>query len=79
MAIQSLIGNTIAITGSSKGIGKATATLLQELGVNLVLGSRSNIESLNENVLELPLDVTSEESVKSFFYKQLISSEQWIY
>jgi 3-oxoacyl-[acyl-carrier protein] reductase len=62
-----LAGKTIAITGSSKGIGKETALLLQSLGANLVLGSRSNKEHLSENVLSLPLDVTDEQSVKNFY------------
>lgn len=58
---------TIVITGSSKGIGKETALLLKPLGVKLVLGSRSNEVKINKNILELPLDVTNEESVKNFF------------
>ncbi|MFS0687685.1 SDR family oxidoreductase [Sporosarcina sp. 179-K 8C2 HS] len=71
MTSKSLFGKTIAITGSSKGIGKETATLLQGLGANLVLGSRSNSKSLNGNALELPLDVTNEESVKNFFLQAI--------
>ncbi|BDG45735.1 MULTISPECIES: SDR family oxidoreductase [Parageobacillus] len=62
-----LAGKTIAITGSSKGIGKETALLLQNLGANLVLGSRSNNDQLSENVLSLHLDVTDEQSVKNFY------------
>jgi 3-oxoacyl-[acyl-carrier protein] reductase len=62
-----LAGKTIAITGSSKGIGRETALLFQRLGANLVLGSRSNKGHLSENVLSLPLDVTNEQSVKNFF------------
>lgn len=64
---QQLKGKTIAITGSSKGIGEETGRLLRELGVNLVLGSRNNKENHTKNVLELPLDVTSEQSVKNFY------------
>ncbi|MCQ6275532.1 SDR family oxidoreductase [Bacillus sp. V3B] len=62
-----LSGKTIAITGSSKGIGKETATLLENLGANLVLGSRSSKQRVNSNVLNLPLDVTDEKSVKAFY------------
>jgi 3-oxoacyl-[acyl-carrier protein] reductase len=61
-----LKGKNIAITGASKGIGKETARLLKELGANLVLGSRSSKEIVSENVLEMFLDVTNEESVKGF-------------
>ncbi|MEQ2528356.1 SDR family oxidoreductase [Bacillaceae bacterium CLA-AA-H227] len=63
----SLKGKTVAITGSSRGIGKAIADAIHQVGGNLVLGSRSNVKQLEENVLQLPLDVTDEESVKGFF------------
>jgi 3-oxoacyl-[acyl-carrier protein] reductase len=62
---------TIAITGSSKGIGKEIALLVKKYGANVVLGSRSNAEFINEKVLEMPLDVTSEESVKTFYEKAI--------
>ncbi|WP_243459577.1 SDR family oxidoreductase [Metabacillus bambusae] len=68
---QQLKGKTIAITGSSKGIGKETAELLKELEVNLVLGSRQNKEDLTNNVLTLPLDVTNEASVSAFYEKSI--------
>lgn len=67
--IEHLKGKSIAITGSSKGIGKETAELLKALDANLVLGSRSNTEAFHENVLELSLDVTNEQSVKEFYEK----------
>lgn len=67
MSSQSLKGKTIVITGSSRGIGKETAELLQKLEANLVLGSRSNTYKAYGNVLEMPLDVSSEESVKQLF------------
>jgi 3-oxoacyl-[acyl-carrier protein] reductase len=66
-----LTGKTIAITGASKGIGREFALLAKELGANLVLGSRSNKEVVNDQFLELPLDVTNEQSVKEFFDKTL--------
>lgn len=62
-----LKGKTIVITGSSKGIGKEVASLIKQNGGNLVLGSRGNSEKVYENVLELSLDVTDEESVKTFY------------
>ncbi|WP_180955728.1 SDR family oxidoreductase [Bacillus sp. V33-4] len=62
-----LTGKTIVITGSSKGIGKATAFLLEQSGANLVLGSRSNQRSIRGNVFEIPLDVSSEQSVQTFY------------
>ncbi|BCB05717.1 SDR family oxidoreductase [Bacillus sp. KH172YL63] len=64
-----LTGKTVMITGASKGIGYETASLLKEEGANLVLGSRSMKENLNERVLEYPLDVSNEQSVKDFTEK----------
>ncbi|EXX89489.1 3-oxoacyl-ACP reductase [Paenibacillus darwinianus] len=67
-----LKGKTIAITGASRGIGKETARLLAGLGANLALGARNTDEldeaasQLDTEVLTLPLDVTDEESVRSF-------------
>jgi 3-oxoacyl-[acyl-carrier protein] reductase len=66
-AFDQMKGKTIAITGSSKGIGRETAAILKDNGANLVLGSRSNMLQTNDNVLELPLDVESEQSVKDFY------------
>ncbi|GGE29821.1 3-ketoacyl-ACP reductase [Pullulanibacillus camelliae] len=71
MHTRSLKGQTIVITGSSKGIGKAAADALAALGANLVLGSRSTHEKRSDQRLELPLDVTSEESVKQFYDKAM--------
>ncbi|OIK09979.1 SDR family oxidoreductase [Bacillus sp. MUM 13] len=68
---HNLNGKTIAITGSSKGIGKETASLLKERGANLVLGSRGNTTKMTDHILELHLDVQNEQSVKSF-YEQAI-------
>jgi 3-oxoacyl-[acyl-carrier protein] reductase len=42
---------TIAITGASKGIGRATADLLLIENVNLVLGSRSTKETNEKSVI----------------------------
>jgi 3-oxoacyl-[acyl-carrier protein] reductase len=66
-----LKGKTIAITGSSQGIGKETASLLKDLGANLALGSRSNKERVSDTILELPLDVTNEQSVKEFYERTM--------
>jgi 3-oxoacyl-[acyl-carrier protein] reductase len=67
-----LKGKTVAITGASRGIGKKIASIIQELGGNLVLGGRSLSEKMSEQVLELPLDVSDEETVK-FFYERAIN------
>lgn len=64
-----LKGKTIVIIGSSRGIGKAVTDLIKKSGGNVVLGSRSNLDRISENSLELPLDVTDEKSVMSFYEK----------
>lgn len=72
-----LKGKTIAITGASKGIGKETAMLLDQLGANLVLGARNETELLsvasqmNTKPLAISLDVSDEESVRCFAEKAI--------
>ena len=72
-----LKGKTIAITGSSKGIGKAIAVLFAQQGADLVLLSR-NITALEELSLQLSAtysvnvevfeaDVRSQDSLKAVF------------
>jgi 3-oxoacyl-[acyl-carrier protein] reductase len=67
-----LKGKTIAITGATKGIGRETAKLLDQLGANLVLGARSEgdlrsfASELQTKPLALTLDVSDEESVRQF-------------
>lgn len=71
--IFDLTGKTAIITGASSGLGKHFAKTLASAGANLVICARrvKNLEELkqeiNGEVLVLPLDVTSEESVLNFF------------
>ena len=71
--IFDLTGKTAIITGASSGLGKHFAKTLASAGANLVICARrvKNLEQLkqeiNGEVLVLPLDVTSEESVLNFF------------
>ena len=66
-------GKTALITGASSGLGKHFAKTLSEAGANLVICARrmQNLEELKKElkgeVLVLPLDVTSEESVINLF------------
>ncbi|WP_308062527.1 3-oxoacyl-[acyl-carrier-protein] reductase [Clostridium botulinum] len=48
-----LTGKNAIVTGSSRGIGKAIAIKLAELGANVVLNYRSDINSVNEVVKEI--------------------------
>ena len=50
------MGKNIAITGATKGIGRAAATLLSSLGANLLIGAR------NENELKELASVLSDNS-----------------
>jgi 3-oxoacyl-[acyl-carrier protein] reductase len=67
-----LKGKNIAITGASKGIGREVAILLNNLGANLLLGSREEFEvsrlisELGVNAFGIGLDVTDEDSVSDF-------------
>lgn len=71
--IFDLNGKTAIITGASSGLGKHFAKTLSAAGANLVICARrvQNLEELkneiNTEVLVLPIDVTSEESVLNFF------------
>ena len=71
--IFNLDGKTAIITGASSGLGKHFAKTLSAAGANLVICARrmKNLEKLKDEidgeVLVLPLDVTSKESVTNFF------------
>ena len=71
--IFDLNGKTAIITGASSGLGKHFAKTLSAAGAYLVICARrvQNLEELKNEidteVLVLPIDVTSEESVLSFF------------
>jgi len=71
--IFDLTGKTAIITGASSGLGKHFAKTLASAGANLVICARrvKNLEQLkqeiNGEVLVLPMDVTSEDSVLNFF------------
>ncbi|MRG85044.1 SDR family oxidoreductase [Salinibacillus xinjiangensis] len=73
MDLSQLKDKVVVIIGASRGIGRATATMLHEKGTKLVLGSRSTEELqrqfVHETVLTLQLDVSDEESVKQFVTK----------
>ena len=68
-----LEGKTALVTGASSGLGKHFAKTLSAAGANLVICARrmQNLEELKDEiegeVLVLPLDVTSEDSVKELF------------
>ena len=73
--IFNLDGKTAIVTGASSGLGKHFAKTLSAAGANLVICARrmKNLEKLKDEidgeVLVLPLDVTSKESVSNFFSK----------
>lgn len=51
--MESLKGKTAIVTGASRGIGKAIAVKLAELGSNLVLNYRSDSKSVEDVIKEI--------------------------
>lgn len=67
-------GKTVIVTGSGRGIGRATAVLLAHEGAKVVVTARTQteidkvrdeIKSFGGEALSIPSDVTSNESVKN--------------
>lgn len=65
----------VMITGASKGIGRATAKALDEMGVKLVLGGRDTSvldkDFTRNDVLKVNVDVRDENSVKRFVQESI--------
>jgi short-subunit dehydrogenase len=67
-----LAGQTAAITGAARGIGKATAQALLRQGLKVAIGdvdlaaARQTASELGPSVVALPLDVTNRESFGVF-------------
>jgi NADP-dependent 3-hydroxy acid dehydrogenase YdfG len=67
-----LAGQTVAITGAARGIGRATAQALLARGMKVAIGdvdidaARKTAEELGPSAVALPLDVTDRESFACF-------------
>ena len=67
-----LAGETAAITGAARGIGKATAQALLGQGMRVAIGdvdieaAKKTAEELGPSAIALPLDVTDRESFAAF-------------
>jgi NADP-dependent 3-hydroxy acid dehydrogenase YdfG len=67
-----LAGETAAITGAARGIGRATAQALLGQGMKVAIGdvdldaARKTAEELGPSAIALPLDVTDRESFNGF-------------
>src|SRR5436305_3381922 len=67
-----LAGDTAAITGGARGIGRATAEAFLRQGMNVAIGdvdleaARQASSELGPNTVALPLDVTDRASFASF-------------
>jgi short-subunit dehydrogenase len=68
-----LAGQTAAITGAARGIGKATAQALLRQGMKVAIGdvdlaaAQKTAAELGPSTVALPLDVTDRESFAAFF------------
>src|SRR5438270_10629525 len=71
-ALRSLAGETVAITGGGRGIGRATAAALIAHGARVAIGdidadlARSTAAELGSGTIGVALDVTDRESFRAF-------------
>ena len=67
-----IAGQTVAITGGARGIGRATAQALSRAGMRVAIGdvdletARATAQELGPTAIALPLDVTERESFARF-------------
>jgi len=67
-----IAGQTVAITGGARGIGRATAQALSRAGMRVAIGdvdseaARAAAQELGPTAIALPLDVTERESFAQF-------------
>jgi NADP-dependent 3-hydroxy acid dehydrogenase YdfG len=73
MKMQDLTGKVAVITGASSGIGEATARLLAEEGVSIVLAARRKermdalVEELGDRAMAVAADVGDQQQVTALF------------
>jgi NAD(P)-dependent dehydrogenase (short-subunit alcohol dehydrogenase family) len=71
-APRSLVGQTVAITGGARGIGRATAAALISQGARIAIGdidaslAEHTAQELGGGTIGLPLDVTNRDSFETF-------------
>jgi gluconate 5-dehydrogenase len=74
LSLFSLVGRTALVTGVSRGLGLQMARALARAGADLVItarsvdslaGSRAELEAFGRRVTPLPLDLTSEASIRA--------------
>ena len=80
LQINSLEGRVAIVTGASKGIGKAIATSLADVGVKIVLAARTqhtveqvaaDLRKSGKEVIAIPTDVTDVDAVQNLIQHTL--------
>lgn len=70
----------LVVIGGTSGIGSYIVSFFSDKGVNVIYGGRNRRDKVCQNACYLPIDVTDEESVRTFFARpELFSFDSLVY